>query len=147
MVRQPPRPGDGDAGGQFRDRQLVFLPLIAELTTRYGWRIALVFVCAALAFTALVALLLMRDRPSDLNLPLYGETVVTPPPAAGAGLASLLMSPLAVLKDAARVPLFWVLFGTFFVCGSSTNGLIQTHSSRCAVTTGLRPSQRRACSP
>jgi len=107
--------------------QLVFLPLIAELTTRYGWRIALVFVCAALAFTALVALLLMRDRPSDLNLPLYGETVVTPPPAAGAGLASLLMSPLAVLKDAARVPLFWVLFGTFFVCGSSTNGLIQTH--------------------
>jgi hypothetical protein len=34
---------------------------------------------------------------------------------------------LNVLKDAARVPIFWVLFGTFFVCGCSTNGLIQTH--------------------
>ena len=107
--------------------QLVFLPLIAELTSRYGWRIALVFVCGMLALTAGVALLLMRDRPSDLDLPLYGETAVTPPPAAGIGLTSLLLSPLLVLKDAVRVPIFWVLFATFFICGSSTNGLIQTH--------------------
>jgi MFS family permease len=107
--------------------QLVFLPLIAELTTRYGWRAALVFIAVMLGAVALVASLLMRDRPSDLGLPLYGETKVTPPPAQGVGLVSLLMAPLLVLKDAARVPIFWVLFGTFFVCGSSTNGLIQTH--------------------
>ena len=37
------------------------------------------------------------------------------------------MSPIIVLREVARVPIFWVLFGTFFVCGSSTNGLIQTH--------------------
>ncbi len=107
--------------------QLVFLPLIAELTTRFGWRIALVFVSGVLALTAIVALVLMRDRPSDLNLPLYGETAVSPPPPSGVGLVSLLMSPLIVLRDCARVPVFWVLFGTFFVCGSSTNGLVQTH--------------------
>jgi MFS family permease len=107
--------------------QLVFLPLIAELTTRFGWRTALVFVSGALAVVGLVAFLFMRDRPSDLNLPLYGEDNVTPPPPSGIGLVSLLMSPLLVLKDAARVPIFWVLFGTFFVCGCSTNGLIQTH--------------------
>jgi MFS family permease len=107
--------------------QLIFLPLIAELTTRFGWRMALVFVSAALALTAVVALIFMRDRPSDLNLPLYGEVTVSPPPKQGVGLVSLLLSPLLVLKDAARVPVFWVLFGTFFVCGSSTNGLIQTH--------------------
>jgi len=53
--------------------QLVFLPLIAELTTRLGWRAALIFVAGMLAFVALVASLLMHDRPSDLNLPLYGE--------------------------------------------------------------------------
>src|SRR5271154_650719 len=107
--------------------QLVFLPLIAELTTHFGWRMAIVFVCGMLVMTAIVALVLMRDRPSDLGLPVYGETAVTPPPAAGIGLLSLLASPLVVLKDAARVPMFWVLFGTFFVCGCSTNGLIQTH--------------------
>ncbi len=107
--------------------QLVFLPLIAELTTRFGWRIALVFVSAVLGLTAMVALALMRDRPSDLDLPLYGETAVSPPPPAGVGHASLLMSPLIVLRDCVRVPIFWVLFATFFVCGCSTNGLVQTH--------------------
>ena len=107
--------------------QLVFLPLIAELTSRLGWRAALIFVAGMLAFVALVASLLMHDRPSDLNLPLYGESKITPRPAEGVGLVSLLMAPVNVLKDAARVPIFWVLFGTFFVCGCSTNGLIQTH--------------------
>jgi MFS family permease len=107
--------------------QLVFLPLIADLTERFGWRVALVSVCGLLAVTALAALALMRERPSDLNLPPFGESAVLPPPPAGTGLASLLLAPLEVLRDAARVPLFWVLFGTFFICGLSTNGLIQTH--------------------
>ncbi len=117
--------------------QLVILPFIAELTTRFGWRTALVVVCCLLAVVAVVALTLMRDRPSDLDLPLYGETAVTPPPAAGVGLVSLLLSPLVVLKDAARVPIFWVLFGTFFICGCSTNGLIQTHFVTLCVDYGL----------
>jgi MFS family permease len=107
--------------------QLVFLRVIAEITTRYGWRMALVFICCLLAMTAVAVFALMRDRPSDLGLPLYGETAVTPPPAVGIGLVSLLMSPLEVLRDAGRVPVFWVLFATFFVCGCSTNGLIQSH--------------------
>jgi len=107
--------------------QLVFLPLIAELTTRFGWRVALVFVSGVLTLTAIAVLVLMRDRPSDLNLPLYGETALSPPPPAGVGLVSLLMSPLIVLRDCVRVPIFWVLFATFFVCGCSTNGLVQTH--------------------
>jgi MFS family permease len=107
--------------------QLLFLPVIAQMATSYGWRMALVLICCMLALAGIVAVIFMRDRPSDVGLPLYGETAITPPPAAGAGLVSLLLSPLIVLKDAARVPIFWVLFGTFFVCGCSTNGLIQTH--------------------
>jgi MFS family permease len=107
--------------------QLLFLPVIAQMATSYGWRMALVMVCCMLALAGIVSLIFMRDRPSDVGLPLYGETVVTPPPAAGTGLLSLLLSPLVVLKDAARVPVFWILFGSFFVCGLSTSGLIQTH--------------------
>ena len=67
------------------------------------------------------------DRPADLGLPLYGESEVTPAPAAGVGLVTLMMSPLSVLAEAARTGAFWALFATFFVCGLSTNGLIQTH--------------------
>jgi sugar phosphate permease len=117
--------------------QLLFLPLIAELTTRFGWRVAMVFVSVALLLTGVVAFFLMRDRPSDLDLPLYGETAVTPPPAAGVGLVSLLLSPLIVLKDCSRVPIFWVLFGTFFVCGCSTNGLVQTHFITLCIDYGV----------
>lgn len=107
--------------------QLVFLPVIAQLTTVYGWRTALAFMCAMLAATALVTLALMRDRPADLTLPIYGETDVTPAPASGQGLWSLMLSPLLVLKDVSRTGTFWILFATFFVCGCSTNGLVQTH--------------------
>jgi predicted MFS family arabinose efflux permease len=38
-----------------------------------------------------------------------------------------------VLRDAVPNPAFWVLAGTFFICGLSTNGLIQSHFiSLCA---------------
>jgi len=107
--------------------QLLLLPVIAEMATNHGWRMALTLVCSVLALAGFVALVFMRDRPSDVGLPVYGETVVAPPSKAGTGLISLLLSPIVVLKDVARTPIFWVLFGTFFVCGASTNGLIQTH--------------------
>src|SRR5579863_7654230 len=74
--------------------QLVFLPLIASLATNYGWRMSLVFVCCMLMVAGVVGLLLMRDRPSDVGLPLYGETAVAPSPPSGVGLVSLLLSPL-----------------------------------------------------
>jgi sugar phosphate permease len=117
--------------------QLLFLPLIAEFTTRFGWRAALVLVAVALGATGLLVLALMRDRPSDLDLPLYGETAVTPAPATTAGLGALLMSPLTTLRECARVPIFWVLFATFFVCGCSTNGLVQTHFVALCADYGL----------
>jgi predicted MFS family arabinose efflux permease len=34
---------------------------------------------------------------------------------------------------------FWVLFGTFFICGLSTNGLIQTHFISLCGDFGLAP--------
>ncbi len=37
------------------------------------------------------------------------------------------MAPFAALRVAVRSKAFWVLAGTFFVCGASTNGLIGTH--------------------
>ncbi len=49
------------------------------------------------------------------------------------------MTPLLVLKDASREPVFWVLFATFFVCGASTNGLIQTHFVALCGDFGLVP--------
>jgi MFS family permease len=107
--------------------QLVFLPLLASLTEHYGWRTALAFICGTLLLAVVAVIVLMRDRPVDLGLPLYGEQELTPKPARPEGLFKMLLMPLAVLRDVSTSGTFWILFATFFICGASTNGLIQTH--------------------
>ncbi|RVT43957.1 MFS transporter [Sphingobium algorifonticola] len=107
--------------------QLVFMPLLAALTDSYGWRMALGLVCGVLALAAGAVMLLMRDRPADMALPPYGGDAVVPAPVDSSSLGTAMLAPLVALREAAATRAFWVLFGTFFVCGASTNGLIQTH--------------------
>ncbi|MFG1291204.1 MFS transporter [Xanthobacter versatilis] len=107
--------------------QLVFLPLLARLTEVLGWRSALGLVLAMLLVAVVCVLLFMRDRPSDVGLLPYGASVPPPAPVLPTTFSAMLASPLVALRDAARTPTFWVLFATFFICGASTNGLVQTH--------------------
>ncbi|MEC3949317.1 MFS transporter [Sphingobium sp. HWE2-09] len=107
--------------------QLAFLPLLAGLTDSHGWRTALLLVCGAIVIAGGVVVLLMRDRPADLGLAPYGDVEIQPSPTQPASLGALLLTPLRVLRDASRVPTFWILFFSFFICGASTNGLVQTH--------------------
>jgi sugar phosphate permease len=102
--------------------QLVFLPMLASLVERRGWRSATLVVSAASVVVFLLVLTLMRDRPADVGLLRYGQRA----PDRGSANARPL-APLAALSLAVRSPAFWVLAGTFFVCGASTNGLIGTH--------------------
>ncbi|WP_374211634.1 MFS transporter [Streptomyces sp. YS415] len=104
--------------------QLIFLPLLAWMVDEHDWRPAAVTVAlAALAVVPFVWLLL-RDHPADVGLKPYGATefVPKPPPVTGAARRAV-----RVLLDAARTGPFWLLAGTFAICGASTNGLIQTH--------------------
>ena len=74
--------------------QLLFLPLLASLTDRFGWRIALGFVCVMLLVAVVAVGALMRDRPADLNCPLTATRTV-PAPAITGGFSALLLSPLS----------------------------------------------------
>jgi MFS family permease len=107
--------------------QLVFLPLLAAFTEAYGWRTALSLTVVVLAIAFILVLLLMRDHPADVGLAAYGETSISSPPRRDHKLLTTLASPLVALKSVSGSSVFWVLFGTFFICGLSTNGLIQTH--------------------
>ncbi|WP_038955189.1 MFS transporter, partial [Bradyrhizobium japonicum] len=107
--------------------QLVFLPLLASLTERYGWRLALGFVCIALGVSAVAVLLAMRDRPSDVGLRPFGDEGTEPLPAPPVSHGSITGVALGTLRDASKSRAFWILFATFFVCGASTNGLVQVH--------------------
>jgi MFS family permease len=120
--------------------QLVFLPLLASLTQALGWRSALGLVLAMLLLAAIAVLVLMRDRPSDVGLTPYGASDPTPVPAPPQlSFVAMLASPLIALKEAARTRTFWVLFGTFFICGASTNGLVQTHFVSLCGDFGILP--------
>ncbi|WP_315757929.1 MULTISPECIES: MFS transporter [unclassified Bradyrhizobium] len=107
--------------------QLVFLPLLASLTERLGWRVALGLICVMLGVSATAVLLLMRDRPSDLGLRPFGDKGTDPIAAPAPVTTPILAAALGTLRDAARAPVFWMLFATFFICGASTNGLVQVH--------------------
>jgi predicted MFS family arabinose efflux permease len=116
--------------------QLLFLPLVASVSERLGWRPAVAMVCGALALTAFAVLAFMRDRPADVGQQPFGQ-------AAGddaANVAATIPPPITpwhALRDARRTGVFWVLFGTFFICGASTNGLIQTHFIPLCADFGL----------
>ncbi len=119
--------------------QLIFLPLLAGLTTHLGWRWALTLVVILLLAAMLLVMALMRDRPADVGLAPYGETALVPAPKLDQSLWSLVSSPLLALREASGSSTFWVLFGTFYICGLSTNGLIQSHWVTLCGDFGVAP--------
>ena len=101
--------------------QLVFLPLLASLVAARGWRSAALLVAGAAAVLFVVVFFFMRDRPEDVGLLRYGQT------ESASGSTGHALAPVAALRHAIHSRAFWILAGTFFVCGASTNGLIGTH--------------------
>ncbi|ABC24311.1 MFS transporter [Rhodospirillum rubrum] len=114
--------------------QLIFLPILAHISVDQGWRtMALVVAGAALLLVPLAGLLL-RDRPGDLGLPRYGETTLEPPPGVPINPLRRATSALAL---GLRSRDFWLLSGTFFICGASTNGLVGTHMIAACFDQGI----------
>lgn len=119
--------------------QLVFLPVIAQLAAGPGWRWAAGLVTVfALALVPLV-LWLLRDRPADVGTTAYGADIAAGPDPAplrdtsvGAGTVAL-----RTLRESSSSRTFWILFGTFWICGWSTNGLIGTHFIPAAHDHGM----------
>lgn len=117
---------------------LVFLPLLAWLSRTGAWQPVVATVSLACLVLVPVVALLVPERPEDIGIRRYGERdgdPPAPPPrqARTAGLA------LDVLLRAARRPVFWLLFGTFFVCGLTTNGLVGTHLIAFCGDFGIAP--------
>ncbi|WP_235832874.1 MFS transporter [Gottfriedia acidiceleris] len=115
--------------------QLVFLPLMAYIVENYSWRNA---VLTIFSFGVLIYVLLwifMKNDPADVGvLPLGAEKSnkkqannVNPVKAAFDGL-----------KLGAKSKVFWLLAGSFFVCGFSTSGLIGTHFISLCIDYGYK---------
>ena len=114
--------------------QLIFLPVLAWLAERHGWRSAALTVAAAALVVVPLVVLVLRDRPVDVGLKPYGATgpVAAPPTPGGAARTAV-----AALRSATRRKEFWLLAGGFFICGASTNGLVGTHFIPAAHDHGM----------
>ncbi|NUS95065.1 MAG: MFS transporter [Nocardia sp.] len=114
--------------------QLVFLPVVAGVTERFGWRWASVIVTLAALVVIPLVLLFIRDRPSDIGVTAYGGEPGTADEPLPAGTFA---AALTGLVQGARVPAFWLLAGSFAICGMTTNGLIGTHFIPAAHDHGM----------
>src|SRR3712207_3098334 len=116
------------------DRQLIFLPLVAWIDSECGWRApSLGTTATALAVLPLVAWLL-RDRPRDVGAVPYGGTAADDVDPVRTGAAR---NALRALAEGARSRPFWLLAAGFFICGASTNGLVQPHFIPAAHDHGM----------
>ena len=122
--------------------QLVFLPLLASARGERGWRAA--------------ALVPRRSRgrvsqssccscATGRRISACGRTAIAP--ALRAAGRRRALAPLAALRYAVRLRAFWMLAGTFFICGASTNGLIGTHLIPACHDYGISEVRAAGCSP
>ena len=104
--------------------QLIFLPVLSRLAERHGWRwVGATIAICALSVIPLVALFL-RNQPADMGLKPFGAGDDFEAPRS---IERPVSAALGAFTSARTSGVFWVLFGSFMVCGLSTNGLIQTH--------------------
>ncbi|PKW26404.1 MFS transporter [Phycicoccus duodecadis] len=119
--------------------QLVFLPVIARAADGPGWRWAAGIVAVLALLVAVLVSLLLVDHPRDRGLLAYGAAPGSTPAAPTAPAQAPARRAVAVLTRSARSWPFWALVLTFWVCGWSTNGIIQTHFVPAAHDHGMPP--------
>jgi sugar phosphate permease len=114
--------------------QLIFLPILANLSVNLGWRAVSLTVALIAMLMAPIAALVLRNRPSDIGLPRYGENDLHRIQRRSENPAHRALS---ALHRGIRSRDFWLLSGTFFICGASTNGLIGTHLIPACIDRGI----------
>ena len=119
----------GILGSASSTGQLIFLPFFMAMIAYSGWRIGSTTLIVLAVFLLPLIFLFMRDDPADVGLQPYGAG--DPKAATAGGTASLrgmsAKNATITVREVISHPTFWLLCGSFFVCGGTANGLIGTH--------------------
>ncbi len=127
--------------------QLVSVPALMWLVVVLGWREGTVLLAAAVLVVLIPVLFLMRDDPSRVGLQPYGapeededpKTAAEASPAPEPGTAANAPAEMrgGAVSRALRTPEFWLLSGSFFICGASSNGIIGVHFVPHSIDHGI----------
>ncbi len=115
--------------------QLIFLPLLSHFALTYGWKSVSLTVGGAAALIIPFIFLFLKEKPELIGMTPYGAPADWQPPAPNELSAARIA--IDTLKVSSKSRDFWILFGTFLVCGLSTNGLIGTHFIPAAHDHGM----------
>jgi predicted MFS family arabinose efflux permease len=103
---------------------LIFFPAFSAIQEWGGWKPVVIVVAVCLGLLIPLVWWLLPEWPADVGQTPFGGTQQA---VAAASKANPLKTAFGGLKEGLESRDFWLLAGTFFVCGFTTNGLIGTH--------------------
>jgi len=106
--------------------QLILLPLLAIIIEEFSWKWAIGFILILSFIMLVIILLFMKNSPKEIGLLRYGLEE-EPPVQQVVEKNNPIIIAFRTLFEAVKVKEFWLLAGSFFICGLSTSGLIGTH--------------------
>lgn len=115
--------------------QLVLLPILATLVENYSWHAAILLILGIAIVMLVLIMLVMKNYPSEKGIAPYGEEEIVEPPPFTTG--NPFIHALKSLGEGLRSRVFWLLAGSFFICGLSTSGLIGTHFISYCISFGI----------
>ena len=111
--------------------QLLFFPALTLLAVAAGWRLASVAIAVVCLVVAIPVLVWLRNAPEEVGLRPLG--------AAADALPAPTTADPGIMRRAVRSSDFWLLAGTFFICGATSNGLVGQHFIVHAADHGFSP--------
>ncbi|MBO1511302.1 MFS transporter [Metabacillus bambusae] len=106
--------------------QLILLPLLAMIVETHSWNWAMGLILILSVIMLAIILLFMKNSPKELGLLPYGLEEESPL-VQKAQKKNPISIAFNALFEAVKMKEFWLLAGSFFICGLSTSGLIGTH--------------------
>ncbi len=115
--------------------QLILLPVLATLVDHYSWKMAILLIFVLSICMIVVIALFMRNFPYDKRLAPYGSDELVEPTKSTVG--NPFSMAFQALFEGLKAKEFWLLAGSFFICGLSTSGLIGTHFISYCISFGI----------
>ena len=115
----------GVLASAFAAGQLLFVPLMAWITTIADWRYALFIPIFGGILSASLFLLFSKNWPSELGIPPFGGDAIYNPPEEQSD--NFISTTFQVLFGSIKHPAFWMLASTFLICGLSSTGIVGQH--------------------
>jgi len=116
--------------------QLILLPILAIIIEQYSWRwaIGLILILSFVMFITIS--IFIKNKPQDIGILPFGveENLEIQQENQKKNPISIAFNGLF---EAIKKKEFWLLAGSFFICGLSTSGLIGTHFVSYCISFGV----------